>query len=71
MKLGASVVKDLIAWNLLQKARNCKFSLTSFPGAKVDFILNRLSGKTLIILSFILELMMLPKWSRPKPQLTQ
>ena len=46
MKLGASVVKDLNAWNLLQKARNCKFSLTSFPGAKVDFILNRLSGKT-------------------------
>ena len=36
MILGHSIGKDLNEWNLSQKVKSCKFSLASFPGAKLD-----------------------------------
>ena len=33
------MVKDFLnGWNLLQKAKNCKFNLRSFSGAKADCV---------------------------------
>ena len=36
MTLGYSIVKDLNGWDLSQKAKTVKFSLTSLSGTKAD-----------------------------------